>query len=138
MVKLNIEMSMASLVVRLASGKHEPDMYDVHSSSHQTDHNSHPLSHNGKKRNGGNQDSKFQFQLSSTANKGHRKMNSDEGLGAIHCRTDLSVAVEEIESSGRAEASSRSSNEGRSMFGDEMPLGPLEKGGFKSSGAEIV
>ncbi|KAF2798628.1 hypothetical protein K505DRAFT_321757 [Melanomma pulvis-pyrius CBS 109.77] len=141
MVKLNIEMSMASLVVRLARGKSENDMYEFHSSTNPTDHHSHP-----NRRAAHSAEPKFQFQLSSTANKGakgHRKMDSDEGLGGIRCRTDLSVVVGSAEREGRARdaegASERSSNEGRAdMFGDEMPLGPLGKNGFKVDEAEVV
>ena len=132
-------MSMASLVVRLARGKTENDMYDIHSSTSPTDHQSHPAAN---RRATHNREPQFQFQLSSTSNKGHHKVGSDEGLGGIHCRTDLSVVVgnvskEEIE---REHTSSRNSNEARSltMFGDEMPLGPLSKNGFKANETEIV
>ncbi|PSN70637.1 hypothetical protein BS50DRAFT_584239 [Corynespora cassiicola Philippines] len=131
MVKLNIEMSMASLVVRLARGKPENDVdYYPHSSSHERS-NAPP------QRSVHAHDTHFKsFQLSSITAKegpGHSKNDSDEVLGAgIHCRTDLNVVVEHVTTkSDREGASSRSSNErNESMFGDEMPL---NKNGFRAA-----
>lgn len=131
MVKLNIEMSMASLVVRLAQGKPQNDMEPerFHSS---TDHASHTRS--GTSRLGG---SRLQnIQLSSRSKKGAAmtksnglsKIDSDESLGGIECRTDLNITVERVEvkeyPTGSSSRSSREAN--RSVFdqhfGDETPL----------------
>ncbi|KAH7128209.1 hypothetical protein B0J11DRAFT_264623 [Dendryphion nanum] len=131
MVKLNIEMSMASLVVRLARGKSENDMYPE-----QFGTSSHPTHSETGGRSGGRPHQRSQdphqfqsFQLTSVKEiKSERpaKNDSDESLsmGDIHCRTDLNVVVEHVDNTKeREEASSRSSNEApHSMFGDETPL----------------
>ncbi|KAH7348136.1 hypothetical protein BKA66DRAFT_432423 [Pyrenochaeta sp. MPI-SDFR-AT-0127] len=128
-VKLNIEMSMASLVVRLAQGRPQNDMdpEEFHSS---TDPNSHVRSgHHIKSQNALSRDHKGSIQLSSRTKKGVSmgrsdglsKIDSDESLGGIECRTDLNVVVERIDQKGSP--SSRSSNEvAHSVFGDETPL----------------
>ena len=52
---------------------------------------------------------------------GLSKIDSDENLGGIECRTDLTVVVENIDPKGTG--SLRSSNEvEHSVFGDEIPL----------------
>ncbi|KAF2650619.1 hypothetical protein K491DRAFT_666933 [Lophiostoma macrostomum CBS 122681] len=126
MVKLNIEMSMASLVVRLAQGKVENDMYDIGSSSG----NPNDRQHRSQLRSGNMASDHFQsMQLSSTVAKGLKDddaMSREDTFGGIHCRTDLHVVSEEIGKSypdGVERASSRSSGEaGQSAFGDETPL----------------
>lgn len=126
MVKLNIEMSMASLIVRLAQGKTEQDMdpEEFHSSTGPTSH-ADKISKKTRPRD----DLTQSFQMTSKAmrsNNGHSRSDSNEGRGEIHCRTDLNVVVEQINMSKEEEleaSSSRSSNETpHSMFGDETPL----------------
>lgn len=124
MVKLNIEMSMASLIVRLAQGRPEndvsPDMFDSSTgpSNSQSDRRS-------KAKPG-----QFQsFQLTSAKGGGprskiHSRNDSDESLGQIHRTTELNVVVEHVDKlKDGSEGSSRSSHETpQSMFGDETPL----------------
>ncbi|KAF2014175.1 hypothetical protein BU24DRAFT_348590 [Aaosphaeria arxii CBS 175.79] len=127
MVKLNIEMSMASLVVRLASGKTENDMYpEAHSSSHPG--HSHTDPHSRNKQTGTGTGHLQSFQMKSMNGNGNKRTSneSDESLGVIECRTDLKIVVEDVGSKDghdNAEGSSRSSQEAPySMFGDETPL----------------
>jgi hypothetical protein len=125
MVKLNIEMSMASLVVRLAQGKPQNDM-DPEAFHSSADPKSHSRSgHLNRSQN----DQVKSIQLSSRTKKGDSMMrsaglsqiDSDEDLGGIECRTDLTVVVESIDHKGAE--SSKSSNEiAHSVFGDEVPL----------------
>jgi hypothetical protein len=126
MVKLNIEMSMASLVVRLAQGKLQNDM-DPEAFHSSTDPKSHSRSgHLNQSQN----DQVKSIQLSSRTKKGGSSMmrsaglsqiDSDEDLGGIECRTDLTVVVESIDHKGAE--SPKSSNEiAHSVFGDEVPL----------------
>lgn len=126
MVKLNIEMSMASLVVRLAQGRSQNDMDPEPYST--TDPNSHMRSgqhaHRVGVSGGGGQIKSIQ--LASRSKKGITspgltKIDSDESLGGIECRTDLNVTVEHVKDAGSG--SSRSSHEAPvSVFGDETPL----------------
>ncbi|OAL50999.1 hypothetical protein IQ07DRAFT_508713 [Pyrenochaeta sp. DS3sAY3a] len=129
MVKLNIEMSMASLVVRLAQGRSQNDMDPEPYSS--TDPQSHLRSGQHARRvgvSGGNANNGSgvkSIQLTSRSKKGGvlspglSKIDSDESLGGIECRTDLNVTVEHVKGDG----SSRSSHEApTSVFGDEIPL----------------
>jgi len=127
-VKLNIEMSMASLVVRLAQGKPQNDMdpEPFHSS---TDPNS-------RRRTGQPQLASIQLtsrtrkNVSALRSPGLSKIDSDESLGGIERRTDLNVTVEKVENPREFplnSTSSRSSREAsRSVFdqhfGDETPL----------------
>ncbi|KAF1850929.1 uncharacterized protein K460DRAFT_373064 [Cucurbitaria berberidis CBS 394.84] len=132
MVKLNIEMSMASLVVRLAQGKPQNDMDPEQYSS--TDPNSHSRSaHHHRSGQNGNRNHSNAIQLSSRPKKGVStmvssglsKIDSDESLGGIECRTDLNVVVEDIKTAKdfSGDGSSRSSHEApHSVFGDETPL----------------
>lgn len=123
MVKLNIEMSMASLVVRLARGKSDTDDYDFHSSTA----NKHSAPHNPTRRRSGAKqgDNYFEsFQLSSKthAERGHRPSDSDSTVEqfGITCRTD--VIVESVEEEGSV-TKERSLNETiGDAFGDEAPL----------------
>ena len=121
MVKLNIEMSMASLVVRLAQGKPENDMYPEEfrsSSNHPTNPRSDLRSGNLAQR----------VHIQSIKMKPKRGVNdilsangSEESLGGIHCQTDLNVTVERVDT--KKGGSSRSSQEApHSMFGDDIPL----------------
>jgi hypothetical protein len=124
MVKLNIEMSMASLIVRLAQGKTEndADIEDFGSSTGPSNSQSDRRSR-AKKRN------QFEsFQLTSAKggprSKIHSRNDSDESLGQIHRTTELNVVVEHVDKmKDSSEGSSRSSHETPiSMFGDETPL----------------
>ena len=124
MVKLNIEMSMASLIVRLAKGKTENDAYSEEFGSSTGPSNSQSDRRSKAKPN------KFQsFQLTSAKGPGrskiHSRNDSDESLGQIHRTTELNVVVEHVnvDKKGGSEGSSRSSHETpHSMFGDETPL----------------
>lgn len=116
-VKLNIEMSMASLVVRLAQGRPENDMYpedkfgtssNKGQSELRSGQHTHIQSIKMKSKKGGNN--------ILSAN------DSDESLGGIHCQTDLNV-VSELVDHKKGAPSSRSSQEApHSMFGDDIPL----------------
>ena len=129
MVKLNIEMSMASLVVRLAQGKPQNDMApeQFHSSTDPT----------SQHRRTGQPPASIQLTsrskrgVSGLRSPGLSKIDSDESLGGIECRTDLNVTVEHVEKGqpfvANHSTSSRSSREAsRSVFdqhfGDETPL----------------
>lgn len=130
MVKLNIEMSMASLVVRLAQGKPQNDMRpeEFHSS---TDPSS-------RSRSVAPSQQPQSIQLTSRTKRntvnprspGLSKIDSDESLdlGGIQCRTDLHITHEDrkdfSDRKDLVEGSSRSSNEAQapSVFGDETPL----------------
>lgn len=123
-VKLNIEMSMASLVVRLAQGKPENDMYpEEFGTSSAGPTNNH--THTSHLRSGHHpqqvhiQSIKMQSQKRGVDDlaTGH---GSDESLGGIHCQTDLNVVVERVDA--KRASSSRSSREGRSVFDDDEPL----------------
>lgn len=125
MVKLNIEMSMASLIVRLAKGKTENDAYSEEFGSSTGPSNSQSDRRSKAKPN------QFQsFQLTSAKGPGrskiHSRNDSDESLGQIHRTTELNVVVEHVDVDklkGSSEGSSRSSHEAPySMFGDETPL----------------
>jgi hypothetical protein len=128
MVKLNIEMSMASLVVRLAQGKSANDMdpEPFHSS---TDPNTHSrsahISHQPQaihmssraKRGGG------------LKSPGLSKVDSDDSgeMGGIQRRTELNITVEDRRDyvdrkDFPMDGSSRSSNEAPTMFEDDTPL----------------
>jgi hypothetical protein len=118
-VKLNVEMSMASLVVRLAQGKAENDMYpeQFHSSSN------NPTNPRSDLRSGQNVHIQS---IKMKPTKGASDMlsanDSEESLGGIHCQTDLNVVVERVETK-KGGGSSRSSQEApHSMFGDDIPL----------------
>ncbi|KAJ4367022.1 hypothetical protein N0V83_007552 [Neocucurbitaria cava] len=131
MVKLNIEMSMASLVVRLAQGKPQNDVDLEQYSS--TD----PNSHSHSQRHKANRSQIKSIQLSSSrpnkvkkpeSSAGLSKIDSDESLGGIECRTDLRIEVEDAKTAGvfgrREGGSERSSlhEVAHSVFGDETPL----------------
>ena len=121
-VKLNIEMSMASLVVRLAQGRPENDMYPEQfqsSSNHPTGPRSDLRSAQHAQR----------VHIQSIQMKSKRGVDdvlsangSEESLGGIHCQTDLDVVVERVETK-KGEGSSRSSHETpQSVFDDDYPL----------------
>ena len=117
-VKLNIEMSMASLVVKLAQGKsdvHFRDMYDPES-----DPRSLHLSQNHASRS---------IPLSvASIRRADKEDDLDseslDGVQGIHCRTDLDVTVENVGVKGIEDAHSSKGSDGtiRDMFGDEIPL----------------
>lgn len=124
MVKLNIEMSMASLIVRLAKGKTENDAdpEDFNSSTGPSN------SQSGGKLSKGPRNQFQSFQLTSAKGGGrskiHSRNDSDESLGQIHRTTELNVVVEHVDKiKGSSDGSSRSSHEApHSMFGDDIPL----------------
>jgi hypothetical protein len=122
-VKLNIEMSMASLVVRLAQGKPENDMFPeaFHDSSHNT-----TATPNAQRVH----IQSIQLKPKKGVSDIMSLNESDESLGGIHCQTDLNVVserVEVVESKRSGELSSRTSREGvQSVFDDDAPL---RKGG---------
>lgn len=124
MVKLNIEMSMASLIVRLAKGKTENDAEPEEFGSSTGPSNSQSDRRSRAKPN------HFQsFQLTSAkgamTSKIHSRNDSDESLGQIHRTTELNVVVEHVDKlkDGSEGSSSRSSHETpQSMFSDETPL----------------
>jgi hypothetical protein len=135
MVKLNIEMSMASLVIRLARGKGEVDLDDYYHSSSgpggNTASSQHAASHNN-----------FQsFQLSSLARKEQKIQGreEDEGFG-ITRRTELNVVIEKADD-GRGHGGGAGSKDNSlaetlgDAFGDETPL---HKGGIRVAAAEVV
>jgi hypothetical protein len=122
-VKLNIEMSMASLVVRLAQGKPENDMYPeekFHSSSNKATHLRSDL------RSGHQGQQHVTIQSMQIPKRGNKDVMDDgdsiESMGGIHCQRDVAVTVEHVESKKGA-GSSRSSQEApQSMFEDDTPL----------------
>lgn len=122
MVKLNIEMSMASLIVRLAQGKADNDATPGGFDSSTGPSNSQ------SDRQSRAKPSQFQsFQLTSAKggrSKFHSRNDSEESLGQIHRTTELNVVVEHVDKfKESSEGSSRSSHETpHSMFGDEAPL----------------
>ena len=124
MVKLNIEMTMASLVVRLARGQSENDMVldAFGQSSSAQDKSQQP--HNP--RFSSNHQRSFHLTSATGVTSGHQKTaaGSDEDFGGIHFRTDIHVVSEEVAAkTPSSPGSSRSSTElPRSVFGDETPL----------------
>jgi len=137
-VKLNIEMSMASLVVKLARGQTE--VYEHHSSS---DPRSGPRSnHQQQLRNTQNalNNPNFQtFQLSSIS-KGHRRVDSDdEVLGGITRKTELDVVVEDkLRLEEREGSNSKEHSLSETLgdtYGDEIPL---HKNGLKVQQTQVV
>lgn len=123
MVKLNIEMSMASLVVRLARGKTDNDMFDFDNSSSNHRSKRHSLQH----KNRAPPDQFHSFHLSSaTRNKGHSKEDSDDTFEGIHCRTDVHVISEQSKDValdvGRGGSSRSSAELTQSPFEDDAPL----------------
>lgn len=121
MVKLNIEMSMASLVVKLARGKTETDMYDVNSS---TDPRSGQRSHQQRSTHNALNHPNFQsFQLNSIT-KGRKESCSDDDLGGITRKTELNVVVEDKVVQGR-DSTSKEHSLAETLgdrYGDEIPL----------------
>lgn len=122
MVKLNIEMTMASLVVRLAKGQSENDMalHDFGQSSSAPDKSQ---SHNTP-RYSANPQRSFHLASATGVTSGHHKADSDEDFRGIHFRTDFHVVSEEVAvKDNSSKRSSKSSGElPRSVFGDETPL----------------
>ncbi|KAH9872694.1 hypothetical protein J1614_005088 [Plenodomus biglobosus] len=136
MVKLNIEMSMASLVVRLAQRTPQNDM-DPDSFHSSTSH-SRSRSHANRTTRPNQQPQSFQLASHPKTSAGMMqspglgRLDSGESRGGIECRTDLSIRVESVGKefiSTPTGSSSRSSREAdRSVFeqhfgvSDEMPL----------------
>lgn len=130
MVKLNIEMSMASLVVRLARGKPQNDMNPEAFDSY-SDPNTHSLSaaKPSQKNASRHFPSRSKRHSGGMHGLGLSKINSDENMDrSIECRTDvhISIAHENKDFVDRNEfgTSSRNSNEALppSAFGDDVPL----------------
>lgn len=126
-VKLNIEMSMANLIVRLAQGRTEND------ASADLDSSTGPSNSQSHRRSRSKQNTFQSFHLSSAKRgsaKIHSRNDSDDSLGQIHRTTELNVVVEHVGGSkGTSERSERSSHEAQqSMFGDEAPLHLLKSG----------
>lgn len=136
MVKLNIEMSMASLVVRLAQGKSHNDMEPeefysatVPSSLSSSCANRAPESNHTHSMQLATRSKK---DTSMMGTSGLSKIDSGDSMGGIECRTELSVRVETVgkESPNTTTGtSSRSSREAiRSVFdqhfgmSDDIPL----------------
>jgi hypothetical protein len=121
MVKLNIEMSMASLVVRLAQGKPENDMFpeEFHSSTNKTPHGRADLSGNHSQRV---HIQSIQLKQKQGGTHALSKIDSEESLRGIHCQTELDVTVERVESKKEAGSSRSSHDAPHSMFGDDIPL----------------
>ncbi|CAI6334412.1 unnamed protein product [Periconia digitata] len=122
-VKLNIEMSMASLVVRLARGVPENDMHEEqHYSS--SGPRSRAQAVNDMRRQTHEPSGHFQsFQLSSIS-RGQRKISEESQVG-ITCTTDVRVErsdkqAAEIET--KSGSSSLAETLGIDKFGDEIPL----------------
>jgi hypothetical protein len=125
-VKLNIEMSMASLVVRLAQGRPENDMMYPEdkfvSSSNKATH----LRSNVRSGNHGQQ--RTHIQSVTIPKRGLKDaLDDDDSEGSmrgIHCQTDYNVTVEQA-GSQKDVGSSRSSwiqEPPRSTFDDDVPL----------------
>jgi hypothetical protein len=121
LVKLNIEMTMASLVVRLAQGQTENDMalHEFGQSSSAAD-----KSQVNNPRFSTHQQRSFHLASATGVTSGHHKTGSDEDFGGIHFRTDFHVVSEEVPvKDTSSKRSSKSSGElQRSNFGDEIPL----------------
>ncbi|PVH95975.1 hypothetical protein DM02DRAFT_599949 [Periconia macrospinosa] len=121
-VKLNIEMSMASLVVRLAKGTPENDMHEEHQYS------SGPRSrtrNTGDARRYGHEPSGHfaSFQLNSVS-RGQRKLSEESQVG-ITCTTDVVVERSDKvvgETDTKSGCSSLAETVGMDRFGDELPL----------------
>lgn len=120
-VKLNIEMSMASLVVKLAQGKSDvqfQDMYDPESDP-RSDPRSMQLSQHNAART---------VMSRASVRKGDKEDELDaesmDGVEGIHCRTDLQITVERLSMKGTEDAHSSKGSETtlKDMFGDEIPL----------------
>jgi hypothetical protein len=121
-VKLNIEMSMASLVVRLAQGKPENDMYPEEKFS-STNNNKHRSEHLASGRHTHIQSIQLKPKKG-MSNLVLSKRGSEESMGGIHCQTDLNIVVED-------KGSERSSQDvPQSMFGDDVPL--HQRGGVQA------
>ncbi|KAH7079771.1 hypothetical protein FB567DRAFT_128730 [Paraphoma chrysanthemicola] len=134
MVKLNIEMSMASLVVRLAQGRPENDMYpeEFGTSSHG------PTNTQSQLKSGQHAQRVHIQSIQLKSNKGTNGVlsnnESDDSLGGIHCQTDLNVTVENVDAK-KGGGSSRSSHEApHSMFDDDIPL---QKHNVRVHGREV-
>ena len=131
MVKLNIEMSMASLVVRLARGKPQNDM-DPEAFGSSSYPNSHSLS--AATRSQKRESAHFTTRSNPRSTGQHglelSQIDSDENLDrTIECTTEVSISIaqqgkEYVDRSEFMGISPRCSNEAPtpSAFGDEIPL----------------
>jgi hypothetical protein len=121
-VKLNIEMSMASLVVRLAQGKPENDMFPEAylNSSNKTPHAMSDLQsgHHSQRA----QVQSIKLKPKQAGRNALSKIDSEESLRGIHRQTDFNVTVEQVDSHKRDSSSRNSQEAPHSMFGDDIPL----------------
>jgi hypothetical protein len=127
MVKLNIEMSMASLIVRLARGKEVDTDIAMFESSTDPPNPQQQRSAMGKSQIESNSNHFQSLELTPTKGMDlHSRDNSDDLKGQIRCRTDLNVVVEQVNSitEDGGSRSSIGSNEAptHSLFADETPL----------------
>lgn len=120
MVKLNIEMTMASLVVRLARGQTDNDM-DLHEFGQSS---SGPDKSQSRNPQFSAHQRSFHLASATGATPGHARNGggSDDDLKGIHFRTDFQVVSEEVEPKDGSSSSKSSAELPRSMFGDETPL----------------
>ncbi|KAF2472758.1 uncharacterized protein BDR25DRAFT_324091 [Lindgomyces ingoldianus] len=116
MVKLNIEMSMASLVVRLAKGKTENDMYEVH--SYPDPHSQHRSIQRNTHLPADPHFNSFPLASTATSRKGYHNDSSIDGKYGIHCRTDLNIVVEDVTERGQQGIGGSRGD----IYGDETPL----------------
>jgi hypothetical protein len=121
-VKLNIEMSMASLVVRLAKGLPANDMHDEpHYSSGPRSNRPHFVDEPRRTLHGANGLESFHLNSISRG----QKRSSEESQVGITCRTDVIVeSSDKGQSIPRSKSGSSSLSEtlGMDKFGDETPL----------------
>jgi hypothetical protein len=122
-VKLNIEMSMASLVVRLAQGKPGNDMYPEESFQGSSNKGTQLRSDLRSEYHG--QQHLHIRSVHTPKRAGKNVLEDDysaESLRGIHCQTDYDVTVEQVESNQRPSGSSISHETPRSALEDGPPL----------------
>src|SRR4051812_43503318 len=108
MTKLNIEMSMASLVVRLARGQPDNDMSEEVYHSSRGGHDRSGTAGNTNRHTTGPKDHFQSFQLSSKVTRG-QKRDSEESQVGINVRKDFIVMTTDKETLERDEGSGSSS-----------------------------
>lgn len=124
MVKLNVEMSMASLIVRLAQGRTENDVFGPHSS---TDPRSH---HRSGARGTQRPHEGFELRSYETGANGHQRKHTDTNFSGIHRRTDVQVVVENTDRHGPYKTGECASSTDlkslpqvkEDMYDDDIPL----------------
>lgn len=118
-VKLNIEMSMASLVVKLAQGKSDVHLRNIYDESE-----SDPRSVQLSRRDAPPSVPLSTISIRKTDAEDKFDDDSVKSVQGIHCRTDLNVTVETVSVKGTEDAHSSTGSKSltRDMFGDEVPL----------------